>query len=241
MKKLLLLLLIISPNLFSQSRITIKLGDFNQVKVFSGLNVKLIRVTDSNTQNYVEIKGDNSEDVVVKNINGLLKFSVLFPKAFDHDSTLIKLYYTSDINIIDANEGAVIMSDKPIHQDFIEIKGQEGAQVELIFEVKTLKVKTVSGAEISLSGKVDSLSLVANTGGFYEGFNLQCMQADVSSSTGAEVEINAVNFLKATAKLKGLVIYNNMPKKIVKKEILTGKVFYIKEYKNSDGSIIYND
>ena len=70
MNKLFLLLFLSSATLFSQQKISKKLGDFNKVKVFSGLMVKLIKIDDNSTQNYVEIKGSNSEDVVIKNVNG---------------------------------------------------------------------------------------------------------------------------------------------------------------------------
>lgn len=224
MKKVLLLSVLFSLSVFSQERISKKLGNFNQVKVFSGLNVKLIKIEDSNTQNYVEIKGGNNEDVVVKNINGLLKLSVIFPKAFDEDSTLITLYYNNDLDLIDVNEGAFVSSDKLIKQEFIEIKGQEGAQLELRLQVNTLKVKSISGAEINLSGKVEKQTVLLNTGGVYDGFDLQSKQAEVSSSTGAEALINVSDLLDAKAKLKGFIFYLKEPKKLIKKEIIGGEV-----------------
>lgn len=222
MKKIFLLLVLSSVTLFSQQKISKKLGDFNEVKVFSGLMVKLIKISDDSTQNYVEIKGSNSEDVVVNNVNGLLKISVLFPKAFDSNNTFVKLYYTKNLDLIDANEGSIITSDKKITQDFIEIRAQEGAQIELNLNVNTLKVKTISGGNIALSGKVTNQTVIANTGGIYEGFNLQSKQGVVSSSTGAEVEVNVSDILNAKAKLRGFIYYLKEPKKIIKKSIIGG-------------------
>jgi hypothetical protein len=230
-------LLLITLFSFSQERINIELGDFNSLKVFSGLHVKLIK----SDKNRVEVKGPQSEAVVIKNVNGLLKISVKLPEVFESDNTLIKLYYKNDLDFIDANEGAIITSKEIIIQDFLELRAQEGAQIEIKLQVDILKIKAVTGAEISVLGKTNSQSVIVNTGGLYKGFSLLSKKAVVIASTGGEVEISASDFLKATAKLKGIIIYKIKPKKIIKKEILTGEIYFIKNYINSNGNLIYSD
>ena len=222
--------------LFSQERITKNLGDFNQLKVFSGLHVKLIK---SDTQK-IEIKGYQSEAVIVKNVNGLLKLSVKLPEVFEADNTLVKLYYTNDFDLIDANEGAIISSKAIIKQEFIEVRVQEGAEIDLKLEVAMLKSKAVTGGVINLIGTAQTQDAQVNTGGQYEAFGLVSKKATVTASTGGEAEIYATDFLKATAKLKGIIIYKIKPKKLVKKEIIGGEVHYIKNYINADGSLIYH-
>ena len=223
--------------LFSQERITKNLGDFNQLKVFSGLHVKLIK---SDTQK-IEIKGYQSEAVIVKNVNGLLKLSVKLPEVFEADNTLVKLYYTNDFDLIDANEGAIITSKAIIKQEFIEVRVQEGAEIDLKLEVAMLKSKAVTGGVINLIGTAQTQDAQVNTGGQYEAFGLISKKATIIASTGGEAEVYAIDFLKATAKLKGIIIYKIKPKKLVKKEVIGGEVYYIKNYTNADGSLIYNN
>ena len=222
---------------FSQERISKKVGDFNAIKVFSGLHVKLIK----DTQNRVEVKGPQSEAVIIKNVNGLLKFSVKLPEVFEADNTLIKLYYTNDFDFIDANEGAIVTSKNQITQDYLELRVQEGAHIELKLQVDILKIKAVTGGVISLLGQANVQNILVNTGGVYEGFTLSAKKTTAIASTGGEAEIFTTDFLKATAKLKGIIIYKIKPKKLVKKEVLGGEVHYIKNYTNSDGSLIYNN
>ena len=222
---------------FSQNRITKNLGDFNQLKAFSGLHIKLIK----DTANKIEIKGPQSEAVIVKNVNGLLKLSVKLPEVFEADNTLVKLYYTNDFDLIDANEGAIITSKNTLEQDFIEVKTQEGAQIDLKLQVDILKIKAVTGGVVSLLGKVHSQDVIVNTGGQYEGFTCASDKATIIAATGGLAEVLVTGYLKATAKLKGTIIYKIKPKKLVKKEILGGEVYFIKNYVNSDGSLIYND
>lgn len=236
MKKLLILFLLSSSIAFSQQRISKNIGNFNKLKVFSGLRVKLIKSDDFK----IEIKGNNSEDVVFKNTNGLLKLSVTLPNAFDQDQTLVRLYYSGDIGLIDANEGSVITSDDKIKQEFLEIRTQEGAKIELRIKTLNLKVKTVTGGIIHLSGKAMNQTVIANTGGVYEGFDLNSNHAIVTAATGGEAEISASDLLDAKVKFQGYVIYKEKPKKLKKKKLLGGKITSMENYYNRDGSKVYN-
>jgi hypothetical protein len=233
MKKIFYLVILISSITFGQERISKNLGDFSKIKVFSGLRVKLIKSDKAK----IEIKGNNSDDVVVKNINGMLKLSVTLPNAFDEDKTLLRVYFVNELDLIDVNEGAVITSDDKIKQDYLELRAQEGAQIELRVKTSTLKVKTVSGGVITLAGKALNQDVIANTGGIYEGFDLQSQQAKVVAATGGEAEVNVTNLLEAKVKFQGYIIYKNEPKKIIKKKLLGGKICTIDNY---DGNRTYN-
>lgn len=236
MKKLLIILILSSTTIIAQQRITKNLGDFNKLKVFSGLRVKLIKSDKAS----IEIKGNNSEDVVVKNVNGLLKLSVKLPHAFDEDQTLVRLYFVNEIKLIDANEGAVITSDDKLKQSYTEIRAQEGAEIELRIKVQNLKVKAVTGGIISLSGKAINQDVIANTGGVYEGFDLQTQNATVVAATGGEAEVNVVNLLDAKVKLQGFIVYKEKPKSLKKKRLLGGTICAVEKYHQNGGTRVYN-
>ena len=74
-----------------------KLGDFNTVKVYNGLTVKLQKSSKSK----IEITGSQAEDVTVKNSNGVLKIRLKFPEGFTEEGLKITLYYTNNIDILD--------------------------------------------------------------------------------------------------------------------------------------------
>ena len=236
MKKLTLLFLIISTTTFAQQRITKNLGEFNKLKVFSGLRVKLIK----SDKEHIEIKGNNSEDVVVKNVNGMLKLSVKLPHAFDEDQTLVRLYFVNEIELIDANEGAVITSDEKLKLSYTEIRAQEGAKIELRIKAQNLKVKAVTGGIITLSGKALNQNVIANTGGIYEGFDLQTQNATVVAATGGEAEVNVSDLLDAKVKFQGFVVYKQKPKNLKKKRLLGGTVCSVEDYYHNGGRRNYN-
>ena len=69
MKKILYIILFVTIPLFSQVKIDRDLGEFSKVAVYDGINLELIK----SEENKVEITGNNTKFVVVKNKNGDLK------------------------------------------------------------------------------------------------------------------------------------------------------------------------
>ena len=118
MKKLALLLTLSCSILFAQEPITKNLGDFNTVKVFNGLTVELQKSSTAK----VEITGKKSDNVSIKNSNGILKIRLKFPEGFTAEDVKITLYYNNKIDVLDANEGAEIFSESTLEQQHLEVK-----------------------------------------------------------------------------------------------------------------------
>lgn len=217
MKKLTLLLILFSATLFAQEPITTKLGDFNTVKVFNGLIVELKKASSSK----IEISGSQAEDVSVINSDGILKIRLKFPESFIAEDVKIVLYYTHDIAVLDANEGASIVSYETIKQQHLEVRTQEGAKIKLEIDTKYLSVKSVSGGIISLTGVTDSQTVEATTGGIYSAYGLQSKQAVVTSASGANVEVKASELLDANVRFGGSIFYKGTPE-VLKTKIMIG-------------------
>lgn len=219
MKKLTLFFILFTATLFAQDVITTKLGDFNTVKVYNGLTVELQKSNSSK----IEISGSQAKDVSVNNSNGTLKIRLKFPKGFVAENIKIVLYYDKEIAVLDANEGASIVSDKTIKQSHLELRAQEGAKIQLDINTKYLVVKSVSGGFISLTGETDNQTVEATTGGFYSGFDLKSKQAIVLSSSGANVEVKASELLDANVRFGGSIYYKGTPE-ILKTKITIGGI-----------------
>jgi len=220
MKKLVVLIIFISASLFAQEPTTTKLGDFNELKVFNGLTVELQK---SNTSK-IEVSGPQADDVSIKNIDGILKIRLKFPESFIAENVKIVLYYANNIAILDANEGAYIVSKETLNQQHLEVKVQEGAKIDLNVETKHLVVKTVSGGIISLTGSSENQSVEANTGGIYYGFDLKSKQAIVTSAAGSSVEVKASDVLDAKAQFGGSIYYKGSPEVLKSKTIVKGTI-----------------
>lgn len=220
MKKLSLLLLLSCSILFAQETITTNLGDFNDLKVFSGLTVKI----EKSDVAKIVITGSKANQVSVKNKNGLLKLSLNFADGFKYEDVSITLFYNKNIGILDANEGAYIVSDDVIEQLNLELKVQEGAHIELPLNVKYLTVKSVSGGVVKVNGTTENQTVDVNTGGIYNGYELESKQATATCSAGGIIEVNVSEMLYATVNFGGTINYKGTPSEVKTKKVIGGNI-----------------
>jgi len=220
MKKVTLLLLLISSMLFAQETITTKLGTFNTVKVFSGLTVELQKSDISKAV----ITGKKADQVSIKNKNGVLKLSLSFPEGFKYEDVKIVLYYSDEISVLDANEGAFIVSKAALKQQSIELKVQEGANIKVPLVVKYLTIKTVSGGVIDVIGTTNNQTIDANTGGIYKGFDLKSIQTFATSSAGSIVYVQVSEVLDAKVNFGGSIYYKGTPEELKTKKVAGGSI-----------------
>jgi len=220
MKKLTLLLVLVGSIAFAQEPITKNLGDFNTLKVFNGLTVKLQKAEKPT----IVITGSKADDVSVKNSNGILKIKLKFPDSFTADDVTITINYSKNIAVIDANEGATILAETPINQQQLEVKVQEGATIKVPVEVKYLTVKVVSGGKIKLNGATQNQNIEATTGGIYKGYNLLSKQTTALAASGAIIEVKTSEVLDAKVRFGGTIFYKGTPEVLKTKKIIGGTI-----------------
>lgn len=223
MKKLnFILLFFIGLTVTAQSKVTKNLGDYNILKVYNGIEVELIKSTDQK----LEITGEKSEMVKIKNVNNTLKLSLPFSLTPADNAAdgkiLVKLYYNKAINVIDANEGAIITS-KDFNQDKLEVNAQERAFINLTTKTNYLIVRASSGGIIKLSGTTKNQEIDVDLYGIYHGFNLQAAgNSTVKAGTGAKAEVNAGETLNAKVSFGGTIFYKGNPEVVKDKKVIGG-------------------
>jgi len=220
MKRITIILFFITGVVFGQDKVVKNLGDFNTIKTYRGLTVELVK---SNSPK-IEIEGDKSKDVIVKNVNGVLKISLEVLETFSAEDVKITLNYSKDIDHISANEGSVVFSDEKIKQEKIDLKASEAGQINLNIKTSYLDVKALTGGKIELEGTSTNQNVKANTGGIYQGDDLETEYTDVYSTTGGIVTVYASKLVDANASLGGTIKIKGDPDKVNKKESLGGYV-----------------
>ena len=223
MKKIVFLyVLMFSISLVSQSKITKNLGDYSTLKVYNGIEVELIKSDDQK----LEITGEKSEMVKIKNVNNTLKLSLPFSLKPENNSAdgkiLIKVFYNKNIAIIDANEGATI-TGKDFNQDKLEVNTQERAFINLTTKVKYLIVRASSGGIIKLTGTTENQEVDVDLYGNYHGFAMQTTgNSSVKAGTGAKAEILAGQTLNAKVSFGGSIFYKGNPEVVKDKKVIGG-------------------
>ncbi|MDT0539351.1 head GIN domain-containing protein [Croceitalea sp. P059] len=204
---------------YAQRTIDTEVGEFNEIKVFDLIEVNLIQ----SEENRITIKGRNTEDITWANKDGILKLRMQLDKKFTGEDTFIEVYYTN-VDVIDANEGAHITCNELIDKNKIELRVQEGAKITIGMDVNYAEMRAVTAGIIEASGLAENQTIVLNTGGIFEGRDLKTAVADVKISAGGEAEVFASDRIDVNVKAGGDVTVYGKPKKVNKKTFVGGRV-----------------
>ncbi|MGY8910791.1 MAG: head GIN domain-containing protein [Flavobacteriales bacterium] len=223
MKKIVCICLLISSFLGqSQTTVTKNLGDYNVLKVYNGIELELIKSSETK----LVITGKKSEMVKIKNVDNTLKISLPFSLNPEDNAAngevLVKLYYNAIIDVIDANENATI-TGKEIEQEKLEVNSQERAFINLVLKVKHLEVRATSGGIIKLTGSTKNQNVDVDLYGIYNGFALKAdSNSIVKAGTGARAEVFAEETLDAKVSFGGSIFYKGNPEVLKDKKVIGG-------------------
>ena len=212
-------LMFMSLTTFSQRIIDREVGEFNKIKVFDLIEVNMIQ----SDENKILIKGRNTDDIKWTNKDGVLKLRMQLDKKFTGEDTFIEVYYT-DVDIIDANEGAHITCNEMVNKTKIELRAQEGARITIGMDVVVADIRAVTGGIVEASGLAENQTIVLNTGGVFEGRDLRSSVSDVKISAGGEADVFASDRIDVNVKAGGDVTVYGQPKEVNKSTFVGGRV-----------------
>lgn len=199
---------------------TQELSLFTKLKAFDGISINLIK---SNVNRAV-ISGANTQKVAIVNTNGTLKIRMQIDKLFGGFRTFIDLYYAQELLVIDVNEDARISSNDIFAQELLELKTQEGGEIDLNCQTEQLLIKAVTGGEIKTTGFSDNQDVKITTGGVYNGAGFKTKFTTITVSAGGSARIYATNYVKANVKGGGKVKVYGDPEKMDEKTIFGGTI-----------------
>lgn len=204
---------------FSQGLVTKQVGDFNKLKVFDLMEVNLIQ----SDENKVVIKGDHAQDVKIINENGTLKLRMMLDTRFRGEDTHIEVYF-KNIDVLDANEGAIIVGNTLIFQNKIELRSQEGGKIKVGLEVEYAEIKAVTGGIVEVSGIANHQDISLNTGGIFEGRDFKTQETTIGVMAAGEANVNASQKVDVKITAGGdVTIYGN-PTVVNEKRLAGGRI-----------------
>ena len=215
-----LVMIVVSWSAIAQKGTNKLLDKFTEVKVFDRIVLTLVK----GTENKMVITGDDKDEVKISNKNGLLKIRMEFDNFMDGDEAKVKLYYTEALTLLDANENAKIISDETFNGKRVEIKVQEGGKIDLKVNLEDLYAKSVSGGEITLTGKADTQEAIVNTGGKVYNAELDTKNTNVTVSAGGRADVKASERVDAKVKAGGYIYIYGNPKDVEKNKLFGGKI-----------------
>jgi hypothetical protein len=218
MKKLVIVAFVLLSQL-TNAQVTRNLGDFDEVRVFDKINLKLIPASENKTI----ITGNRANEVEVVNKNGILKIRMPFPQLLSGDAIVVKLYFKK-IEGISASEGSYVSSESQFKQTILNLNSKSGAEINIDINVDKVNVKANAGGIIELSGKAINQDVVITSGGILKAKDLHTTQTSISVSAGGNAEINATTLVDAKVKAGGSVYIYGKPKQINKEVFIGGTI-----------------
>jgi len=200
-------------------QVTRNLGDFDEVKVFDKINVKLI----PSTENKIEITGSRAEEMQTVNKNGELKIRMPFPKLLSGDDIVVKLYFKR-IESISVSEGSYVSSEIDFKQTSLELNATSGAEIDLEINVDKVNIKANAGGIVNISGKATNQNVTITSGGILNAKDLETAQTSISVSAGGQSEIRANTLVDAKVKAGGSIFIYGKPKQINKDVFIGGTI-----------------
>lgn len=220
MKHLLFIIcLIVTVSVSAQNKVELSVGDFHTLKVYDLIQMNLIQ----SNENKIVITGEKAKDVQIINKNGTLKIRMKLTGSFKGSNTLVTLYF-KNIKIIDANEGAAVTCENSIETEALELKTQEGANINLIVNTGNLKAKAVTGGVIELTGSAEKQTISLNTGGAFKGRTFQTENTYLKVRAAGQAEIKASELADVKIIAGGSAYIYGVPNTLKKKLTLGGKI-----------------
>lgn len=214
------LLLTAIPSLAQEGNITIELETFQEIKVFDQINVTLVK----SDKNQAVISGDDAQEVAIDNDGGRLKIKMEADNFLDGNDTSVIVYYTKDLSLVDANEGAKITSEEELESNYLTVRSQEGGKIFISVNARNLDSKAVTGGEITISGSAENQEVNVRSGGQYNAEKLSSNQTDVTILAGGKAMVNVSDFVDANVTAGGTIeIYGN-PETVKEDKTLGGSI-----------------
>lgn len=210
------LLLLIST--FGLSQKTHKdLPSFKAIDVFGPFDIELIKSDKEYAE--VDLNGIEQEEVVIEVQKDILKLKIKNRHYFSEwkedsyrksEYVRVKIYYI-DIDVLEAQAGALITSQQPLKSKYLHIDCSMGAEITLDIIAKEMEVITSMGGVLELSGQTEELDVKASMGGELKAAQLESKIVFVKASMGADVMVNVVEELDASAGFGATIDYIGGP------------------------------
>lgn len=193
---------------------------FTRVEILGNFEV----VLEESPKESISLIGQDDEvgriKIAVK--NGVLRISDA--KSLDQRSGAMVVVKYVRLEKILATAGSLVYKKGEWKLNNLEITCSSGAKVDFWVNADKVTAGVDKGGTLTLKGTAKAVDAEASTGGIYDAYELQCDSAVVRANTGGLAKVYATQYLQANAGAGGEISYRRMPKKLIPKKVLGGKV-----------------
>ncbi|MGC8824813.1 MAG: head GIN domain-containing protein [Bacteroidales bacterium] len=193
---------------------------FSKVEILGNFEV----VLEESQKESISLIGQDDEvgriKIAVK--NGVLRISDA-KSLNQRGEAMIVVKYVRLEKIL-ASAGSLVYKKGEWKLNNLEITCSSGAKVDFWVNADQITAGVDKGGTLTLKGIAKAIDAEASTGGIFDAYELKCDSAIVRANTGGLAKVYATQYLQANAGAGGEISYRRMPKKLVPKKMLGGKV-----------------
>lgn len=220
----LIMSLLSSSYVFSQSKTTRSLADFTYVSVGEAIN--LVLIPGSQNRAVITASGIDLDEVLTEVSSSRLKIHLDDGRHNNINVDVVLTYKT--LERLKVSSAAEATTKGPIKSSNLEVDVSSAGEAVLELEVGTLDLDVSSSGEAEFSGWVTSQTVEVSSAGSYDGTDLKCDEADVSASSAGSARIFVSKSVEVSASSGGSVKYSGNPDKVRESSSSGGTV---REYK----------
>lgn len=221
MRPLLLFLGIALFGASGHSQTILSLRPFDEISVTGNIDVTLIPgTTEAAKLTVVNIPEDK---VTIKVVGGKLRIRVLESIFYKDEDIRVEVTYR-ELREIRTDAGAHLSGAEAVGGDQLLLRAGSGSRIDLAVHVRSIDGGASEGGLLELSGTTERQEANASTGGRYLAFDLTCPRTYAHASTGGEVQVQASEYLEASANTSGAIFYQGEPREVNSSTALSGKV-----------------
>lgn len=204
------------------------LGNFTQLKIYSGIIVNLI----PSDENKAIIYGDHYGGILLKQKGNTLKVRMRFRELFHYNNTYVDLYFKRPLHVLKLHQGAQVNTQAPLKHNKIVIKAHEGARFDGVVNTELLITKARTGGLVRLEGSTSEHILKVSTGGICFAEDLLSDRTQVSIFAGGEVGVFSDQHIEAHVSMGGNIGIKGKPKSIIARRTFAGEIYSLNQNNN---------
>jgi hypothetical protein len=194
--------------------------DFTKVEVGQGIQ---LYITQDNDLSLVVKADENLHKLIRTEVNnGVLRIS---SKRNIRRAKSKKIYLSApNINGIKATSGSDVITENTIKAAVFEVHVNSGADAKIDVNADTVNSSASSGADLRIKGTANYFTTKATSGSSIRAYGLESKNVTAKVSSGADIDVFAIESLTAKASSGGDIDYRGNPKRIDKKKSSGGSI-----------------
>jgi hypothetical protein len=205
-------------NVVTQDRTTKEA--FTKIKVSTGLDLYISQ----GSKNKITVEADENlqEIIITEVINGELK---IYSEKNIWRAKARKIHVTvNNLENLVATSGADVYTKETLKITNLKISATSGADIKISVDANTVETNATSGSDIEISGLANNYFSNATSGASIDAYELKSKSATVKVTSGAAINVFAIESIDAKATSGGDIDFKGNPKKVDKKSSSGGSI-----------------